>query len=1209
MQKIQDLFDPSKQLNRTIESVVTFGAKTVEDLNVEIREYVVTDKLHKNYEDVIGDLQSAFDNGSKEVGIWVAGFYGSGKSSFAKYLGLSFDKSILIDGVTFGDKLMSRINDVGITAMHKTIIARHNPQVVMIDLSTQNPGGKIALVSDIVYYETLKLLGITSSSDQKVMSFIDMLHSEGKYEEFCQLIETEKKKSWKAVESNDLIANMFAAEYAPRLLPAYFPDSDSYNRIVINTAENEKERFTRLIKLIKEKTGHDRVIFVLDEVGQYVASNVELILNVQGMMQIFKDEFRGNVWVIATAQQTLTEDNRNAQINSNELYRLAARFPAKVDIEANDIKEIITKRLLGKSNEGQSYLKKLFTQNEGALKNNTHLSLQAKSIYNQVLTDEAFANLYPFLPVHIDILLSLLQKLASRTGGVGLRSVIRLIRDILVDNKLADATIGQMAGPEHFYDVLHTDMDKGATKEVVIAADKAIQVFNGNALAVRICKTIAVMQLLDDFNLSFDNICALLYNKVGGSVDKSKVREILDEITTSDGLTLQEIDGKYQFMTNAILGIREERNKIIPRESEKADVLQEQLRDMMSPAPSVNVYSSKTIMAGVELTERNRPYTIFATQSLKLNVRFVTGSAFEETRQQLLTESTKKENERTLYWLCTLAKDKEDLLQEIVRCQTIKTRHLNETNKEIQAYLRAQQDMAEEKKRDLNKLLRDAWNNSEIIFKGSPQQVNADTYKTVALKQIAEKVFDKYPMAATNMKGDCVTNLAKYADITTIPAALNPFGIIDTKKGIIDPSYSAISELKDFIAYRNETTGQELTTHFEKDPYGWSKDTIRYLVALMLKASIIQIRVGGKNITVFGDTAVDAMSTNNNFSKISISLNTEGELSVPELLKAAQNLTALFNSGRIAPVKDQIAKEALKKMTRFIPQLNRLLPDFEYFQLAGLQLFRQAINYAQRIKDTEGGDAAFLLGKDADCYEAFRYAVDVLKINDQSKVIDSLKHIHKLTTDASTLPNLSQLADFRKQMTNVTQLLNDYIANPDIPKIASDISDLSNQANSYLSEACIAFQTEGNQKIAESREEIKKMEGYDKLTEAEQQQITTLADGLSLEYGSPTLDNLRVMVNSYTTLYLPNGGIDAIRSKVSQMVVQHAPAVVTTPPATPQTPPADPNAAHEATKKPRQLRLKRSLTTRDEVQMVITELQNHLDDVSEEHPIEFSINE
>lgn len=86
------------------------------------------------------------------------------------------------------------------------------------------------------------------------------------------------------------------------------------------------------------------------------------------MMQIFKDEFRGKVWVIATAQQTLTEDNRQAQLNSNELFRLNDRFPVKVDIEANDIKEIITKRLLGKSKEGQSYLKTLFYNNEGLLK-------------------------------------------------------------------------------------------------------------------------------------------------------------------------------------------------------------------------------------------------------------------------------------------------------------------------------------------------------------------------------------------------------------------------------------------------------------------------------------------------------------------------------------------------------------------------------------------------------------------------------------------------------------------------------------------------------------------------------------------------------------------------------------------------------------------------------------------------------------------------
>ena len=124
------------------------------------------------------------------------------------------------------------------------------------------------------------------------------------------------------------------------------------------------------------------------------------------------------------------------------------------------------------------------------------------------------------------------------------------------------------------------------------------------------------MQLLDDFNLSFDNLCALLYNIVGVNIDKVKVRQTLEDIMQTDGLTLQEIDGKYQFMTNAILGIREERNKIIPRDSEKAEVLQKQLIDIFTPAPSVNVYQSKTITAGVELTERNRPF-IFRLWRLK----------------------------------------------------------------------------------------------------------------------------------------------------------------------------------------------------------------------------------------------------------------------------------------------------------------------------------------------------------------------------------------------------------------------------------------------------------------------------------------------------------------------------------------------------------------------------------------------------------------
>ena len=218
-----------------------------------------------------------------------------------------------------------------------------------------------------------------------------------------------------------------------------------------------------------------------------------------------------------------------------------------------------------------------------------------------------------------------------------------------------------------------------------------------------------------------------------------------------------------------------------------------------------------------------------------------------------------------------------------------------------------------------------------------------------------------------------------YADLGTIPDALNPLQIINKTEGSINSSHPALSEIKDYVNLRNEVTGQDLLAHFEQAPYGWQKDTCRYLVALMLKASVIQLRVGGKDITVFGQSAVDAMQNNNNFNRISISPNTEGTLSVPELLKAAQNLTALFNSQRISPVKDQIAAEALRKVNFHSQRYGKLLPDFEYFQLAGLPMVQKAMNYTKRIIESEGGEAAYLLSKDEECVKAFKYVMDVYK--------------------------------------------------------------------------------------------------------------------------------------------------------------------------------------------------------------------------------------
>lgn len=421
------------------------------------------------------------------------------------------------------------------------------------------------------------------------------------------------------------------------------------------------------------------------------------------------------------------------------------------------------------------------------------------------------------------------------------------------------------------------------------------------------------------------------------------------------------------------------------------------------------------------------------------------------------------------------------------------------------------------------------------------------------------------------------------------------FKIIKKNDGTIDAAHPALMEIKDFVASRSEATGQELMNHFESIPYGWAKDTIRYLVAMMLKAGSIQLRVSGKDITVFGESAVAAMGNNNAFGKISISLNTDGTLTVPELLNAAKILMGVLGAPRTAPVKDQIAQAANKRIKYLMPKWNKLVPNFEHLHLAGLHPLNQAIGYANRILESEGGEAAYLLGKDKECEKAFRYAMEIVKSNEQSAFVERFLHMEKLMDEAEKLTPLEQLAEFRKQVNDVRQMYNGYVANSDVPGIVSDITDLSSQLDAYLQQACIEFQTQSNKQLKESREQILALKEMESLKDNQREQIDTLLGELSIERRGDSIDNLRDMVNTYSAFYLPQGMVNSIENRVKAMAESNAPAVSEETTTTVNSP----------SDTPTRLRMKARITSRADLQAVIDQLTQLLDKVGDNSPVEF----
>jgi outer membrane autotransporter protein len=105
---IRSLFDPTKDNYRTIEKVISYGAAHESRLKSEITEYVVTESIEEQFRRLLDRMQLAMEaGGDNEVGVWVSGFYGSGKSSFTKYFGLAFDDQRTIDGTPFGQPPLS----------------------------------------------------------------------------------------------------------------------------------------------------------------------------------------------------------------------------------------------------------------------------------------------------------------------------------------------------------------------------------------------------------------------------------------------------------------------------------------------------------------------------------------------------------------------------------------------------------------------------------------------------------------------------------------------------------------------------------------------------------------------------------------------------------------------------------------------------------------------------------------------------------------------------------------------------------------------------------------------------------------------------------------------------------------------------------------------------------------------------------------------
>ena len=325
---IRELFDAAKPIDRRIEKVITYDTTNEDLIKQEIQEYIATQSIEGHFDRMLDCLEEGMDGGNNvEVGVWVSGFYGSGKSSFTKYFGFALDPTRTIDGKPFLGMLQNQISDGPLRQRLGTMAKKFPAAVIMLDLAAEQlAGATMAEISTVLYAKVMQWAGY--SRDAKIAYLEFMLEKEGRLDEFKSRIEElSKGKTWEEIKNQPLVIKALASRASSEFYPDLFPDAKTFNDIRIEEQIKEDDRVSQMLDLVQRKAGTKNIIFIIDEVGQYVVARDDLILNLDGLAKNIKNLGMGHAWLIATAQQTLTEDDPRAATNTAKLFKLKDRFP------------------------------------------------------------------------------------------------------------------------------------------------------------------------------------------------------------------------------------------------------------------------------------------------------------------------------------------------------------------------------------------------------------------------------------------------------------------------------------------------------------------------------------------------------------------------------------------------------------------------------------------------------------------------------------------------------------------------------------------------------------------------------------------------------------------------------------------------------------------------------------------------------------------
>ena len=873
--KIESLF--TKDLFRPINGVVKVDEQDERVVWQELDEYVVTRELDKHFRSFFGAYLAAVDDKreaatSGRMGVWVSGFFGSGKSHFIKILSYLLAERAAHAPETHAERRASeffdsKIKDPLFLADIKRAV-RGATDVVLFNIdskATKREDGNAIL--DVFLRVFNEMQGFHPDAPH-IADMERRLAERNQLERFQQAFRAASGSDW--LEERD--AYLLMGEYIVQALGQTLGISGADATKWFERAEAEHtisiDKFARLVNEYLERKAPDhRIVFIVDEVGQFVGTDTHRMLNLQTITEDLGRLCQGRAWVIVTSQEdidaVLGEVNR---ARNNDFSKIQGRFTTRLSLSSSNTDEVIQARLLGKTAEARHELENLFAVKGDILKNQLSFADTGATLKTYRDSEDFVVN-YPFAPYHFQLVQRIFESI-RRVGATGLhlsrgeRSMLDAFQSAA--RRIADKETGALVPLYEFYPAIESSLDTAVKRTIDQTADNpSLEKFDGQLLRV-----LFLIRYVDNFKSDLDSLVTLCIDEA--DADRLALRKLIEaSLQRLEKETLIARNGDvFFFLTNEEQDVSREIKNVDVSAGEQAKRLADQIfDDVLRDAGKLRYAANREDYSFNRLCDG---YTAGTRADADLTLEIISPlnedyALFNPAR--CVAHSTEG-NGRVVVRLAnerTLGEELRTLLQtdKYVRAKTDAS--APDTTKRI---LRDRQEENRERTARLTALLDRLISEADIYAAGQsltlPPNMSARQRVAEAQSYLVKNVFTKLDYIQ-------VTHDEPQAEIKAIltsdDTAQNRLSIT-----LEETSHAAVREIRAFVelsaASNQRVTLDELATRFNKRPFGWRPWETVLLVARMFVAGELTLMIEGASIEP--RASVEALTKNARWRGVTI---------------------------------------------------------------------------------------------------------------------------------------------------------------------------------------------------------------------------------------------------------------------------------------------------------------------------------------------------